>query len=191
MRSRLPRRISWIATSRPAMNAARGQPVVEARGLREQPDARPQLRSARTARRDRVPGDARGAGVRRVEAREHAERGGLAGAVRPEQAENLPALDRERDLSARRAAAERFRESVRLDGRQVAAILPQPSALPGVFPGSDPWDSSGAPDSADPGVLPAGSSTMAGLSALPDGGSEPSAFGLGSTPLRVSPVPMP
>ena len=32
---------------------------------------------------------------------------------------------------------------------------------------------------------------MAGLSALPDGGSEPSAFGLGSTPLRVSPVPMP
>ena len=74
-----------------------------------------------------------------------------------EETEHFPALDRERDVAASGAAAERFRESVRLDGRQVAAILPQPSALPGVFPGSDPWVSSGTPDSAEPGVLPAGS----------------------------------
>src|SRR5205823_349721 len=68
-----------------------------------------------------------------------------------------------------------------------------PSALPGVLPGSGGCRcaSSSPPDSAEPGVLPAGSVTMAGLRALPVDGIEPSAFGRGSTPERVSPVPMP
>src|SRR3989440_635464 len=66
-----------------------------------------------------------------------------------------------------------------------------PSALPGVLPGSGRCASSSPPDSAEPGVLPAGSVTMAGLRALPVDGIEPSTFGRGSTPERVSPVPMP
>src|SRR5438045_4128584 len=68
-----------------------------------------------------------------------------------------------------------------------------PSALPGVLPGSGGCRcaSSSPPDSAEPGVLPAGSVTMAGLRALPVDGIEPSAFGGVPTPERVSPVPMP
>src|SRR5882724_10735011 len=103
---------------------ARGQAVVEAGRLREQPDPRAQLRPPGAACRDLVAGYPRPAGVRRQQPGEHAQGGGFSGAVRSEKAEDLAPLHGEGDLAARRTAAERFAEPLRLDRRQAAAILP-------------------------------------------------------------------
>src|SRR5712664_4377837 len=103
---------------------ARRQAVVEARRFREQPDPRAQLRTPGAACRDLAAGHPCPAGVRRQQPGEHAQRGGFSGAVRPEKAEDLAPLHGEGDLAARRTAAERFAEPVRLDRRQAAAILP-------------------------------------------------------------------
>jgi hypothetical protein len=73
------------------------QVVVEVRGLRQEADAR-----ARRAARDLVAEDRGGTARRPDQAHQRANRRGLAGAVRPDEAEDMAALDRERD------AAERF-----------------------------------------------------------------------------------
>src|SRR5712664_3389132 len=103
---------------------ARRQAVVEARRLCQQPDSRAQLRTRGAASGDLAAGHPCPAGVRRQQPGEHAQRGRLSGAVRPEKTEDLAPLHGEGDLAARRTAAERFAEPVRLDRRQVAAILP-------------------------------------------------------------------
>src|SRR5690606_27273041 len=68
------------------------QVVVEVRRLGQKADAKPC-----GAARDRVAEDLRRTGGRLDEAHQRADRRRLAGAVGADEAENLPALDRERD----------------------------------------------------------------------------------------------
>ena len=72
-----------------------GEVVVEADRVRQIADAA--LDRERLARRV-VAEHARGAGRDLAQAEQHQDGGGLAGAVRAEQAENLAARDRERDV---------------------------------------------------------------------------------------------
>ena len=60
--------------------------------------------------------DARGAGRRREKGREDAQRGGLAGAVRADEAEQVAAMHGEVELVQRSEVAIVARESERLDG---------------------------------------------------------------------------
>ena len=95
--------------------------------------------TASGSRRDVVAGHASGPGGRREEAGEHADGGGLPGAVRAEVAEDLAALDLERD-AVHRAELPKRREVPRLDGGWPLAF-------------SGPRASRGLPDAGDEQVL--------------------------------------
>ena len=82
---------------------ARGQLGIEKQIVAEDPDARSQRRARR---RRRVGAVADGAAARTQQRREHGNHGGLAGAVRPQQAENRSGAGLKGDAGERLAATE-------------------------------------------------------------------------------------
>ena len=77
-----------------------GQRRVERDLLRHQAERAPRLRRLAV---DGMAGDRRRARARPAQRREHGQRRGFAGAVRPQQADDLAGLDREADAVERRA----------------------------------------------------------------------------------------
>jgi hypothetical protein len=92
------------------------QAEVEAGVLGHDRDALPDLEPVRAA--DGEAGDLGRAGARSDQRAERADHGGLAGPVRPEEAEDLPALDRERHVREGEAVAEPLGQAVDDDRRR-------------------------------------------------------------------------
>ena len=91
---------------------SRGKILVEAEVLRHVADARLDLRGFSA---DVVTEAVAAAFVGREQAAQHADGGGLARPIRPEEAEHRAALDLHREVAHDHAAAERFGQAVHVD----------------------------------------------------------------------------
>ena len=98
---------------------AHRQLAVEREALRHEADP---LAGLDVARVDRTAEEQRLAVAARQQAGQHLHRGGLAAAVRAQEAEDLAALDAEADVVDGGEVAEAAREPARLDGRRAVVV---------------------------------------------------------------------
>src|SRR5262249_56268258 len=84
-------------------------------------------------------GDRGTAGRGRQEAAQHLDGGGLAGAVRAEESEDLPSLDLQRQLGHRVERSEAAAEPLREDDRSGVTPWGDGNAHWGRFPRASPW----------------------------------------------------